>query len=520
MGERICPFIGMLAAAACASLVHATPTPTTRIMAQSWQPLPGGDGRVYQAIEPCQIDELGRVSFPGRFVPVEGGTFDMYHQTDGTTSRTYAYDGQPIPDEHSFFTGFENNAKLSPSGNIAFNATFAVNPALGNQGIYYSDDGPLQTVAQSRSESPVGGENFSDVPDNFAVNDHGQVVFDFLHDFHRRMYIWENGTYREIGGPNNPPPLPGYRSMSNDVIGIDNSGFATVGALWYDATNTLRQAFLRTDGTTTQILAKERDQVVNGDYILGMRDPDPSSNHSGHISFADNNIAIIRADASGPHVFPLFRGDPLPSGDGEFMNRVFPKTAINNQGDVVFQSHINRWDVAGEEWGLFIGTPDSVEKIAYSGETVPGGNGRFTTQLNQIRYGINDHGQVAFLADITNTADTEGIFFWDPHYGLHKVVQRGDLIDGLEIGNLFLMSEADGFSSLNNRGEVAYWYVLENGSTGAAVWRLPTPGTLVVLGMSASLWTGRRRESLSCRSRRENRRRTRSIPAVIGVRTN
>ncbi len=485
MGERIRSFEGILALTICAAPAFAAPTPTTRIVAQSWQTMPGGEGNTYHQIQPVQIDELGRVSFISGMIDLNNRGHRIVYRTDDATGEIIAQTGNLIPGGQTIFIEFNSPHRISQSGNIVFNGTFNWNPVFGNEGIYVNNGGPLDTVAQGQSPSPIPGVNYVNVPDKFTPNDAGQVAFHYLHDFQFRTYVWDNGQVREIAGPNTtPPPIDGFEMILEDLVGFGNDGFVTLKALWRDANNNARQAVYQTNGQSSRVLAKAQDPTLNSDYVLRMTDVlSPSTNEGGQIAYRDGNNAIIRSSVSGSYSIAE-KFAPLPTGGFGIFEGFYEKTVINNKGEVLFQANIA---IPGEiipGIGLFVGTPDAVQKVAYTGDPAPDGNGVITYARTQLRYAFNDHGQVAFTTDLLDTVggntDDKGIFFFDPDLGVLSVARKGAPMSGSTIGNLFLMSEADGFSSLNNRGEVAYWYVLENGSTGAAVWTIPSPGTVTV----------------------------------------
>jgi len=114
---------------------------------------------------------------------------------------------------------------------------------------------------------------------------------------------------------------------------------------------------------------------------------------------------------------------------------------------------------------------------------------------------LNDAGQAAFIAPLTNTlggaTDDNGLFFYDPSLGLIQVVREGDAMLGSTVTELAFNNGAGGRgeerSGLNNAGQVAYSFELADGTEGVAIWTVPEPSSLAALGVAGLLLSSRRR---------------------------
>jgi hypothetical protein len=96
---------------------------------------------------------------------------------------------------------------------------------------------------------------------------------------------------------------------------------------------------------------------------------------------------------------------------------------------------------------------------------------------------INDAGQVAFIADLSDSVNGasagRGIFLYDPTGGLQQVARTGDPLNGSTITTVYFLGTVSGVGStspdtsltgLNNVGQVAYGFTLANGTGGVAIW--------------------------------------------------
>jgi hypothetical protein len=139
--------------------------------------------------------------------------------------------------------------------------------------------------------------------------------------------------------------------------------------------------------------------------------------------------------------------------------------------------------------------PD-LEEIVRDGGTAPGGNGRFAFGATSLEYtpSLNNAGQVAFFAKLTGTTggnnDNDGIFFFDDALGLVEVAREGAPFLGSTYQSLQFMfswtSKARESSGLNNLGQVAFKFALNDGRQGIAVWSAPSVAQLGITSSPSS----------------------------------
>jgi hypothetical protein len=191
--------------------------------------------------------------------------------------------------------------------------------------------------------------------------------------------------------------------------------------------------------------------------------------------------AVLRADGATLTIIAR-NGQPTPDQTATFASLIPGGgigdlgVALNNAGQVAFPAVLAGASVgATNDFGLYRGDGISanLRQIARKGQPAPESNGKFETFYNNPFVAINDSGQVAFLAYLSDSGNSHGIYFYDDHLGLGKVIRSGDPFLGstVEAVNLStsptLGAEVDG---LNNCGQVAFRFALDNGTAGMAIW--------------------------------------------------
>jgi hypothetical protein len=140
-------------------------------------------------------------------------------------------------------------------------------------------------------------------------------------------------------------------------------------------------------------------------------------------------------------------GDPDPAaGSFNFVTNPF----ITRHGRVVF-------DVEGS--GIFTSTPREIVPLVQNGDGAPGGG-----TVTRVAHAVNDRGAVAFLALVSDSAATQGIFRTD---GTETVaIARDDI--GAPTGGSFtsLFNPV-----INDRGEVAFGAEMSGGAAQFGVFR-------------------------------------------------
>lgn len=162
-------------------------------------------------------------------------------------------------------------------------------------------------------------------------------------------------------------------------------------------------------------------------------------------------------------------GQTIPGGNGTYST--FQTALLNDSGQVAFFSNL-----AGtpggtlDNQGVYLGTGGTATQIARTGQIAPGGNGTFSgfTTLFGTRFSLNNAGQVAILAGISGTSggNTDNLGYYRGTGGsLTQMARLGQPAPG---GNGTL-SGFDDLSAplLNDSGALAYRANLSGTSGGS-----------------------------------------------------
>jgi hypothetical protein len=262
-----------------------------------------------------------------------------------------------------------------------------------------------------------------------------------------------------------------------------------------------------TDGTSSGIfrgggsagvlqVTRSGEAAPGGGTFSGFNDP--ALNDVGQIAFraglsgAGGSLGLFRADRTG--VVEIVRqNDPAPDGNGVFLNFSAFSPSLNEAGQIAFQADITGttgpFDRPDDRQGIFRGDGGLAGpgQIARAGGAVPDGNGVFRSFLNPA---LNDVGQLAFIAELDDTVggsgDDRGLFFHDDLLGLLTVAREGESFLGSTIADLtfaFGGTRGDEYTGLNNLGQVAYQFRLVDGRSGVAVFSIPEPTSMALLGL-------------------------------------
>ncbi len=359
------------------------------------------------------------------------------------SSEAVSYTFTKIADTQGNFTTL-NQPSINADGTVAFNA--------GTQGVFTGNGESLTTIADtSDSLSAFGG--------GLSINNNGVVAFKAnlpLGD--ERIFTGNGGALTTIADASdglsgfNPASInsSGKVAFFAGVLGQNDQGIFTAG----------------NGGPITTI--------ANTSTFPGGFEKNPSINSSGTVAFtafrgasdqgvftgSGDSLTTI-ADSSGPlAVFPLGPG-------------------INDDGTVAFSATLDGGGV-----GVFTGNGGSLTTIADTSD----GFIAFATQ----GVSINNQGDVAFFGF---TASQFGIFT-GPNLVADKVIASGDLLFGSPVTGGFAFST----QGLNDSGQIAFLAETANGIS--AIYRadpVPEPSTILLLGFGlAGLGIFRKTRKMVC----------------------
>lgn len=171
--------------------------------------------------------------------------------------------------------------------------------------------------------------------------------------------------------------------------------------------------------------------------------------------------------------------------------------ALDADGNAFFTANLsdNRRGLFGERNGVLEAIAIGKVGSATPGTAAPGTGGQ--TYQNVLRWAINDHGQVAFLASLTESSNN-ALFATDLSGNLVYIVGEGDTLEvapgdlrEIEFLNFYGFDGSIGANGnnvskgLNNQGLIAFQASFLDGTYGVFVTNIPEPATAVFLGVVA-----------------------------------
>ena len=172
-------------------------------------------------------------------------------------------------------------------------------------------------------------------------------------------------------------------------------------------------------------------------------------------------------------------GDAVPSGESIAGFGERPAAAINDAGTVAFAAALTGGKATS---GVFLVEKGKTRAIALSGAAAPEVAGGTLAQFEQPA--LNDAGDVAFLAAIRRGREAQEAIYVLRGGRLKKLVGSGDPVPG---GGIFA---SFGNPALNNKGEVAFAAIIEQGPILGGVFASSGSETRLVLAAGAPSPTG------------------------------
>ncbi|MBB6429782.1 DUF7453 family protein [Algisphaera agarilytica] len=488
--------------------VNATPVVDTAIVAIQGQATPENDGTFdfFWNFAP-HLNDIGQVAFSVELTGTNGGFSDYQgiYRGDGTAEGLVRIVrlSDEVPEGNGTFRrlGFSTFAAadfasgINNAGQVAFlaetNSPYFTRYAHGQ---YLGDGSPggLVNLAREGQPLPSSGESFfqfsSSTPE---LNDAGQIAFVTSVSDDSTPFTYETRIYRGDGTSSGDTTIAAvdqslpdsdgtFRSFTSRRYVINDAGQVAFNATLQDTPGgtTDDQGIYRGDGTPGSLTKVVREGQAapdgNGSFVVPTFIT-PMINNAGQVAFystlsstTDGNSddsGLFRSDSTGGGLDTLIRkGQLLPTGHsaGGFLYH----DELNNAGQMLFATDLmNPADGQTVGQGLYLtdGTAEGLFQIARDEEITPEGDAEF---LEFHPQGLNDQGQALVVADlgILGSSDVvSGIYVHDDDGGLIKIAREGDAFLGSTLSYV-------GFSStLNNAGQVAYRFSLEDGRSGIAL---------------------------------------------------
>jgi hypothetical protein len=356
--------------AAFAAPAHAASTYVfTRVAAST----DGFDQNTLQVSCPS-INNRGDIAFKSS----RGGVDGIYRANAGGTVTTIAEVGTDVGTDEIVILA-NGNPSMNDSGQVSFGASLSD----GSQAILRGDGTLPLTVIARTSTQRMG---FASFEDNTSINNAGEVAFDGRRGSGARGLF--SGTGGAItthylntadagvdGSPARFDAIPGRPSI-NDLGDI---------AFRDSIQETFRQDIFRgQEGNFTTISAANPPQGLTP----------PLLNNGGTVawqtSFLDENgffaSAIVTGDGDGPDT-------TVVDSSGAF--DVFDSFALNNAGAVAFSAILDSDNLGIPS--IFVGPDPKKDRVIGPGDKLDGGT---VAGLRFCEEGLNDSGQLAFVADI------------------------------------------------------------------------------------------------------------------------
>lgn len=402
-----------------------------------------------------------------------------------------ARSGQVLPggsqDLENLFNAGSTVPSLDAMGNVFFNAE--VGP-VGASNIldgllrYDGSTGLLSPVVVDGDPAPDGfGQMYVTLLNRLAINTLGEVAFyaeilGATGGFGNGDGLLRRGSGAVTQIARTAQPMPGGGSID----GVSWPTLNDAGQVAFYATITGAPAsaagiFLGDGGPITKI-ARTGDGPVPG-WIIRSFDPVGGLpiNNSGWVAFR------AQIDGTGPFdtvfrgngtstVLIAFAGQPVPGSTGT-LRSMDRNVAINNQGQVAFIAGITDGSVVS---GIFRGDGTTLTTIAREGDLVPGTAAGFFSDFRNDPFAINDRGELAFIANFQlGCCFQDGLFFYSDGGGLKRVVTAGEVLAGSTVTDFAFVGTSSGevrakSTGLDDDGRVAFRFSLADGRRGIAAY--------------------------------------------------
>jgi len=382
---------------------------------------PSPDGSPFRFLSDARVNEAGQVAFLGG----SQSSFGIYLSSAGTITRLAARVGDPVPGGGTI-RGFSVPLSLNAVGLVAFSASLA--PA--GSGVLLASKTGLTTIARDGAPAPGGGA-FAQIGSP-SLNDAGQIAFQaLLSTGGIGLFLFTDGEMRLVARTGDPVPGGGVFAFlgSPSLNASGQIAFRGGGS----AGGAAGGIFLWSEGTVSEVM---RDGMPSPEGDLFASSFSPMVNAPAQVAF----VARLRDQYGGVYLFSegtisrlAANGDPV-SRDPRFLYAA-PVEGINSSGKVLVAASM----FPGGN-GLF---DEASNAIARTGDPAPGGG------LFEFFFGssINDGGQVAFVAGLTNG---HGVFVASKG-SVSEIIRSGDPVPG---GGVFFGSSD--WPSTNDAGQVAF----------------------------------------------------------------
>jgi hypothetical protein len=314
----------------------------------------------------------------------------------------------------SYVNGFQDVA-VNAAGRVAFLAELSGGTA--SWGAFLHDAGTTAPVALGGDTAPDTGGGSYFLPGGFVtLNALDEVTFVAAvlgGSVSTGLFRAAGGTHQSVVLPGDPAPGTGVGSFSAFSSASEGNGGHAAFAANVAGGSATSGLFQNAGGTTTALVlagdtAPDSGGGVFTDFLV------PASNGSGSVVFLSNLTGstptggIFLSDGAATLAVAL-EGDVAPQTGGGTYAVIPSPAAINDLGDVVLPAALAGGSAAG---GVFLrdGASGELRPVVLAGAPAPTAGGESFAAFDRVA--INDAGQVAFLATLSN--GDNGVFLATP----------------------------------------------------------------------------------------------------------
>lgn len=465
----------------------------TDVLLIDHMPAPDGNGRFSYVNGSPVLNDASQIVVPVAFGGTVGGSADntAIVLADRNSIAMIAREGDAAPDGDGTFATFFA-PELNDAGQVGFVATFeGTSSPVHTSGMFRGDGTTVTQLVRRGYEPTDGGGGFIQNFSGLSLNESGTVTFHaYIAGYGSGTWapraiftadgsvvhsvIWEglaapngDGTFLDVASPK-------INASGRIVFGANLDG--TSGGAWDNF-----GIFAADDAGVTELVREGWAAPLPGGGSNGVfqRFNVALQNDAGEVAF----MSDLRETAGGTtDDFGIFlhkagaisavlrKGQASPDGDGR-VGAIDGFFEINGAGQVAFKAALYEGASGSLEAGVFRGDGDDLELLARVGRPLMAGGIVPLGLATQVS--MNDAGQVAFVAsfvDEATTTEAKGLFLFDDRLGPILAMATGDALASDVMADVVFGPDA-----LNEAGEVAYRFVLEDGRDGAALWTPPDP---------------------------------------------
>lgn len=338
---------------------------------------------------------------------------------------------------------------------------FAAQSNQGLAGVFSWINGEFRLVADTTIPIPFGNGNFTGFDSRVSLSNKTIAFFGRGFNQQRGIYVADGGL-QVIADRSTPVPGEPAGTTFTDFNSpvIDDSGVVFSGGI--QAGN---WGVYRHNQNGLSVVADRHTTLSNGEPILVAAHPVIDSAKVAFFALTENRTGLFLSSSTGISTI-VDTTMTVPNGVNTFES--FGQ--FNMKGDTVAF-------VAGTgtvPHSLYVKRNMTFETIADFSVPIPEGVGGFT---NYLDHGIGLSGDmVAFSA--FGDSDQHGIYL-KSGTGLHKVIDRGDLLDGNEV--LYFLMGRESFDG----NQLAFSAVFHDLTSAIYIAQVPEPSTLSTLLLGA-----------------------------------